>query len=71
MNETVLNSTYTYMSNREKVISQIILNVTTLCTLLPQSLIAKDWPTLAMSEELCLHTAACACMCTHTGNVHL
>lgn len=59
------------MSNREKVISQIILSFTTLCTLLPQSLIAKDWPTLAVSGELCLHTAVCACMCTHTGNVHL
>lgn len=55
------------MSNGEQVISQVILSANTLCTLL---LIAKDWPTLAVSEELCLHPAACARMCTHTGNVH-
>lgn len=67
----MLNSTYTYTPNGEKVISQIILNVNKLCTLLLYSPIAKDWPTLAVSEELCLHTATCACMCTHTGNVHL
>lgn len=43
----------------EKVISQAILNVNTLCARVPRSLIAKDRYTSAVSEELCLHTAMC------------
>ena len=67
----MLNSTYTYMSKGEKVISQTILHVNMLCPLLPHSLIAKERHTSAVSEELCLHTAACTFIYVQPGNVQI
>lgn len=59
------------MSKGKKVISHTILNVNTLRTLLPHSLIAEDWYTSAVSEELCLQTAAWAFICSQTGDVQI
>lgn len=61
----MLNFTYTYMSNGEKVTSQIILNVTTLCTFFQYSLICQGLSYSGRVRELRVHRAACAAVYTH------
>lgn len=53
------------MSKGEKVISQTIFSVDTLCTLLLHSLIARDWHTPAMAAELITYSRMCNHMYTN------